>query len=125
MSTSPELRRAVPPRPGPTDFATDCCQVEWKCLDRAESVTVQDACSLSDVFTGIVRERGRVDVVEGGGDARHLLIKAPGTSAQLAIGDSVSIDSCCLTATAVSDSTFSVTAVPESLSRTTLGRLEP
>ena len=67
-------------------------------------MAVQGACSLSVVFTGIVRERGRIAAVEGGDDARHLLIKAPGTSAQLAIGDSVSIDSCCLTATAVSDS---------------------
>jgi riboflavin synthase len=76
------------------------------------------------VFTGIVRERGRVAAVEGGDEARHLRIEAPSTSARLEIGDSVSIDGCCLTATAVSDGTFSVTAVPESLSRTTLGRLE-
>lgn len=77
------------------------------------------------MFTGIVRERGRVTDVEGRDEARHLEIQAPGTSAQLAVGDSVSIDGCCLTATAVSNGSFSVTAVPESLSRTTLGRLEP
>jgi riboflavin synthase len=77
------------------------------------------------MFTGIVRERGRVAAIEGGDDARHLRIEAPATSALLAIGDSVSIDGCCLTATAVADGSFSVTAVPESLSRTTLGRLEP
>lgn len=77
------------------------------------------------MFTGIVRERGRVAAVEGGDDARHLRIEAPGTSARLAIGDSVSIDGCCLTATAVSNGSFSVTAVSESLSRTTLGRLGP
>ncbi|MEP6909032.1 MAG: riboflavin synthase [Actinomycetota bacterium] len=76
------------------------------------------------MFTGIVRERGRVAAVEGGDDARHFRIEAPGTSAQLALGDSVSVDGCCLTATAVANGTFSVTAVPESLSRTTLGRLE-
>jgi riboflavin synthase len=77
------------------------------------------------VFTGIVRERGRVAAVEGVDVAAHLLIEAPGTSARLAVGDSVSIDGCCLTATAVSDGSFSVTAVSESLSRTTLGQLEP
>ena len=64
------------------------------------------------MFTGIVRERGRVAAVEGGDDARHLRIEAPGTSARLEVGDSVSIDGCCLTATAVADGTFSVTAVP-------------
>jgi riboflavin synthase len=77
------------------------------------------------VFTGIVRERGRVAAVEGVDVAAHLLIEALGTSALLAVGDSVSIDGCCLTATAVSDGSFSVTAVSESLSRTTLGQLEP
>jgi riboflavin synthase len=76
------------------------------------------------VFTGIVNERGRVVAAEGGEDARHFRIEASGTSERLAVGDSVSIDGCCLTATAVSDGTFSVTAVPESLRRTTLGRLE-
>ena len=75
------------------------------------------------MFTGIVRERGRVAAVEGGNGARHFRIEAPSTSARLGVGDSVSIDGCCLTATAVSDGSFSVTAVPESLSRTTLGRL--
>jgi riboflavin synthase len=78
-----------------------------------------------EVFTGIVRERGRVAAVEGGEEARHLRIEAPETSGLLGVGDSVSVDGCCLTATAVSEGTFSVTAVPESLSRTTLGRLEP
>jgi riboflavin synthase len=77
------------------------------------------------VFTGIVRERGRIAAVEGDGGARRLDVDAPATAAQLAVGDSVSIGGCCLTATAVSNGQFSVTAVPESLSRTTLARLAP
>jgi riboflavin synthase len=77
------------------------------------------------MFTGIVRARGRVAVVEGGGDARRLEIEAPAIAAVLAVGDSISIGGCCLTATAVENGRFSVTAVPESLSRTTLARLAP
>jgi len=77
------------------------------------------------VFTGIVRERGRIAAVEGDGDARRFDVDAPATAAQLAVGDSVAIGGCCLTATAVSNGRFSVTAVPESLSRTTLARLAP
>ena len=77
------------------------------------------------MFTGIVRERGRIAAVEGDGDARRLDVDAPATATQLAVGDSVSIGGCCLTATAVSNGQFSVTAVPESLSRTTLARLAP
>jgi len=77
------------------------------------------------VFTGIVRERGRIAAVEGDGVTRRLDVDAPATAAQLAVGDSVSIGGCCLTATAVSNGRFSVTAVPESLSRTTLASLAP
>ena len=75
------------------------------------------------MFTGIIRERGRVAEVDGDTDARHLRIEAPGTASQLLVGDSVSVDGCCLTATEVADGHFGVTAVPETISRTTLGAL--
>jgi riboflavin synthase len=75
------------------------------------------------MFTGIVRERGRIASIEQEGDGVRLEIAAPETSSSLAVGDSVSVSGACLTATAVSNGSFSVTAVPETLSRTTLGRL--
>jgi riboflavin synthase len=75
------------------------------------------------MFTGIVRERGRVASSEEGTDGLRLEIDAPETAAQLQIGDSISISGACLTATAVSNGSFSVTAVAETLARTTLGRL--
>jgi len=77
------------------------------------------------MFTGIVRERGRVASVEDEAGALRLEIDAPATAAQLGIGDSVSIGGCCLTATTVANGAFAVTAVPESLSRTTLARIAP
>jgi riboflavin synthase len=76
------------------------------------------------MFTGIVRERGRVAAVERDADGVRLEIAAPETSPSLVVGDSVLVSGACLTATAVSNGSFSVTAVPETLSRTTLGRLE-
>jgi len=75
------------------------------------------------MFTGIVRERGRIASLEEGPDGVRLQISAPETASQLGIGDSVSVSGACLTATAVSNGSFSVTAVAETLSRTTLGRL--
>jgi riboflavin synthase len=75
------------------------------------------------VFTGIVRERGRVVSLEGGEDGLHIEIEAPETAARTAIGDSVDVDGVCLTATAVTNGRFSVTAIPESLVRSTLGSL--
>jgi riboflavin synthase len=75
------------------------------------------------VFTGIVRERGRGVSLGGDEGGLHIEIEAPETAARTAIGDSVDVDGCCLTATTVQNGRFSVTAVPESLARTTLGAL--
>ena len=76
------------------------------------------------MFTGIVRERGRVASTQQEPEGLRFEIDAPATASQLGIGDSVSVGGACLTATAVSNGSFSVTAVPETLSRTTLGRLQ-
>jgi riboflavin synthase len=75
------------------------------------------------VFTGIVRERGRVVSLAGGDDGLHIEIEAAETAVLTAIGDSIDVNGCCLTATAVQNGRFSVTAIPESLARTTLGML--
>jgi riboflavin synthase alpha subunit len=75
------------------------------------------------MFTGIVRERGRIVAVDGGMDGVRLEVEAPATAALSAIGDSISIDGACLTVTAVSDGRMSFDAVPETLRRTSLGRL--
>jgi riboflavin synthase len=77
------------------------------------------------MFTGIVRERGRVASMRQEPDGLRLEIDAPATASQLGVGDSVSISGACLTATKVSNGRFSVTAVAETLDRTTLGRLSP
>src|SRR5262245_32889933 len=75
------------------------------------------------MFTGIVRERGRVASMQQQAEGVRLEIDAPETAPQLGVGDSVSVSGACLTATAISNGTFSVTAVRETLDRTNLGRL--
>jgi len=77
------------------------------------------------VFTGIVRERGRVAALEGGGDGVRLEVDAPETAAGAAVGDSISIDGACLTVVAVENGRMAFDAVPETLRRTSLGRLAP
>ena len=77
------------------------------------------------MFTGIVRECGRVVSIDAGDGGARLVIEAPATAATTALGDSVSIDGCCLTAVAVDDGRLAFDAVPETLSRTALGRLLP
>jgi riboflavin synthase len=77
------------------------------------------------VFTGIVRERGRVAAADVREDGMRLEIDGPGTAALTAVGDSVSIDGADLTAETVADGRMTFFAVPETLRRTALGRLEP
>jgi riboflavin synthase len=76
------------------------------------------------VFTGIVREVGRVEAVEERGDAVRLVVRAPETAAVAAVGDSIALAGVCLTAVEVSDGALAFDAVPETLRRSTLGRLE-
>ena len=77
------------------------------------------------MFTGIIRERGRVASVERGGEGVRLQVEAPRTAGQVAVGDSVSVNGVCLTATVVDDGALSFDAVPETIRRSSLGRLEP
>jgi riboflavin synthase alpha subunit len=79
----------------------------------------------SSVFTGIVRELGRVvSALENGGGVR-LRIRATETAGGAAPGDSMAVNGCCLTVTGVADGTLEFDAVPETLARTTLGGLDP
>jgi riboflavin synthase alpha subunit len=76
------------------------------------------------VFTGIVRERGRLVSRNGGPEGAELVVEAPQTAAGTNPGDSVSIDGCCLTATDVSDGRIAFHAVAETLRRSTLAALD-
>jgi len=75
------------------------------------------------VFTGIVRELGAVEALEDSPDGIRLLVRAPGTAAEAAVGDSVSVNGVCLTAVAADDGVLAFDAVPETLRRSSLGRL--
>src|SRR5512146_2454517 len=70
------------------------------------------------MFTGLVREVGTVVSFEDG----RLQVES---SIAAAIGDSVAIDGVCLTVVDGDRKTLAFDAVPETLSRTTLGALEP
>jgi riboflavin synthase len=76
------------------------------------------------MFSGIVEAVGRIQRVEPVDNGRRLRIEAP-FSGELAEGDSIAVEGVCLTATAVTPSTFDVEAIATTLSRTTLGGLEP
>jgi riboflavin synthase len=74
------------------------------------------------VFTGIVRELGRVESVESG-DAGARLAIAAGFTDELAEGDSVAVDGVCLTVAELNDGGFAADVMNQTLTLTTLGTL--
>ena len=77
------------------------------------------------MFTGLVEEKGVIAGLERGAESLRLSFIAPRVREGLEIGDSVSVNGCCLTAVATGPDGFAVEAVAETLRRTTIGALEP
>jgi riboflavin synthase len=75
------------------------------------------------MFTGIVKELGRVDAVESSSDGARLRIRAE-LASELAEGDSVAVNGACLTATSVTAGAFEADVMHQTLELTTLGGLE-
>ncbi len=75
------------------------------------------------MFTGIVREIGKVVSAKRGADLIHFEIECPAIRADLGLGDSIAIDGCDLTATELTSFGFKCDATKETLKRTTLGDL--
>jgi riboflavin synthase len=72
------------------------------------------------MFTGIVHEMGRIDEIAATPAGARLRLAAAVTAADCRVGDSVSLDGCCLTAVEVGDGRIGFEAVAETLRRTTL-----
>ena len=77
------------------------------------------------MFTGIVEELGRVVRLETNEDCARLTVEAPTVTQDASLGDSISVNGCCLTVTAVHGSTFTADLMAETLTRTTLGSQAP
>jgi riboflavin synthase len=77
------------------------------------------------VFTGLIREVGRVSSLDGGADGVRLTIDAPATAREARPGDSVALSGVCLTVVECGDGRLAFDAVPETLARSSLQTLEP
>ena len=73
------------------------------------------------MFTGIIEEIGTVSSAHRG----KLAISATRVIEDAKEGDSISVNGACLTVTEISDDSFSVDVMPETLKRTNLGLLQP
>jgi riboflavin synthase len=75
------------------------------------------------VFTGIVEELGEIAEIDVEPTGARLAVQAPKLAPLADIGDSISISGCCLTVVAIDNELLRFEAVPETLSRTSLGAL--
>lgn len=76
------------------------------------------------MFTGIVQDLGTIVAREPrGGDLRLVIGFKELDEARLGLGDSISVQGCCLTVTGRKDRTFSADLSRETLAHTTLGAL--
>jgi riboflavin synthase len=75
------------------------------------------------MFTGIVAEVGRLLAAEPGPVGTRLTIGAATLGSDLLPGESVAVDGVCLTVTGSGNSAFRSDVIPETLARSSLGRL--
>jgi len=76
------------------------------------------------MFTGLIERVGHLRSMNETSSGLELTIHTM-LSSELAIGQSIAVNGSCLSVINCSSDTFTVTAVPETISKTTLGQLEP
>jgi len=75
------------------------------------------------MFTGLIAELGSIIAIEKSETSAIFTINAPGLSSEIAVGDSVSVNGVCLTATSISGTTFSADVMVQTLSLTSLSQI--
>jgi len=75
------------------------------------------------MFTGLIEDTGRVASLQRRGEAGILAVETALPTAEIDIGDSVAVNGACLTVTASTLRSLTFDVSPESLSRTTIGKL--
>ena len=75
------------------------------------------------MFTGIVEALGKVTKIVNGADSAQLTIASPGFFSDIKLGDSISVNGCCLTAVTNTADTFAVDVMKQTLSITNIGKL--
>lgn len=76
------------------------------------------------MFTGLVEELGRVAALEPIGDGIRLRIAATTVMDDIEMGASIAVNGVCLTVVEFDGEHFAIDAVPETIDRTSLGKLE-
>lgn len=77
------------------------------------------------MFTGLIEEIGTVTAVEKTGGGINITVQGNTVMDDLKIDDSIALDGCCQTVISRTESSFTVTAVEETLKKTTLRDFVP
>ena len=77
------------------------------------------------MFTGLVEEIGLCEDLQRSAGSARLLIQATGISCGVKIGDSISVNGCCLTAISTREGIMTFDLLDETLQRTNLKELIP
>lgn len=75
------------------------------------------------MFTGLIEDLGTVEVVDRGDDGAGLRISTT-LAPEISEGDSIAVNGCCLTATAVDTGSFETEAMNQTLQVTALGAID-
>jgi riboflavin synthase len=75
------------------------------------------------MFTGLIAELGRITAIEKGESSAVFTVAAPALISQIALGDSVAVNGVCLTATSITDDSFTADVMVQTLSVTSLSQL--
>jgi riboflavin synthase len=76
------------------------------------------------MFTGLVTELGEVLNISRGESSAIFTISAPASTAELSVGDSIAVNGVCLTATSISDGSFTADVMVQTLNLTSLAQVE-
>lgn len=75
------------------------------------------------MFTGIIEGLGTIRGIQPSGEGGRLTVDADFVLAGTRLGDSIAVNGACLTAVALSGRSFTVDVSPETMARTTFGRI--
>jgi riboflavin synthase len=75
------------------------------------------------MFTGLIAELGTVSAITKGESSAVFTIDAPALISEIKLGDSVAVNGVCLTATTISESTFTADVMVQTLSLTSLSQI--
>ncbi len=76
------------------------------------------------MFSGLIADLGKVESISSGDEGARIRLTTS-LADEIALGDSIAVNGCCLTATAAGPDWFDADAMNQTLKLTSLGSLEP